>query len=88
MSDSKSRGKSKPQKLNGRKVTFINEAYSPKKLPKGMDEPKLQGFVGHQRPNDSSLNPSDPPGSPLTSGSSGESDVTTPKAIPANQDQK
>ena len=87
MSDSKSREKSEPRKLNGRKVTFINEAYSPRKLPKGMDEPKLKGFVGHQRPNDSSSNPSDPPGSLLTSGSSGESDITTPSTVPADQDQ-
>ena len=86
MSDSKSREKSETRKFYGRKVTFIREAYSPKKLPKGMDEPKLQGFVGHQRPNDSSSNPSNPPGSPSTSGSSGESVVTTPDTAPADQD--
>lgn len=85
MSDSKSREKSKTQEFYGQKVTFIRDAYSPKKLPKGMDEPELQGFVGHQRPNDSSSSPSNPPGSPSTSGSSDEADVTTPDTAPADQ---
>ena len=89
MSDSNGRETSRLRRLLQRDTTRIFDVYSPRKLPDDMtEEPKLRGFVGHQRPGDSSSNQSEPSGSTPTSERSDEPEIARSRTMPADQEQQ
>ena len=87
MSELKKQKSDKIQKLSERQITLVDEAYSPKKLPEGMPEPKLRGFLGHQQPEDLRPDPSEPSDSASASERSSKPETARPSTIPADQEQ-